>query len=163
MLSHICDSLKTAVNKTVSVTCTTGIACKSLLPRLQASTLYSFAGIKDGSGSLSQLLDRIDGNLEAKDRWRRNDILVIEQVSMLSEKIFNSTDYISRKVCQETRSFGGMQVIVSGDFFQLPPVPRYDNEGKFAFQSRLWDVVFPHTSPENSATSKGAKVHRFCK
>jgi len=142
--------------------CTTGIACKSLLPRLQASTLYSFAGIKDCSGSLSQLLDHIDGNPEAKDRWRRNDILVIDEVSMLSEKIFNSIEYISRKVRQETRPFGGMQVIAPGDFFQLPRVPRYDDEGKFAFQSKLWDVVFPHTSPEKGATSKGAKVHRFC-
>ena len=142
--------------------CTTGIACKSLLPRLQASTLYSFAGIKDGSGSLSQRLDRLYSSPEAKDRWRRNDVLVIDEVSMLSEKIFNSIEYISRKVRQETRPFGGMQVIASGDFFHLPPVPRYDNEGKFACQSKLWDVVFPHTSPENSATSKGAKVHRFC-
>lgn len=162
MLSHIYDSLKTAVNKTVSLTCTTRIAGKSLLPRLQASTIHSFAGIKDGRRSLSQLLDRIDGNPEAKDRWRRNDILVIDEVCMLSEKIFNSTEYISRKVRQETRPFGGMQVIASGDSFQLPPVPRYDNEGKFAFQIKLWGVVFPLTSPENSATSKGAKVHRFC-
>ena len=82
MLSHICDSLKTAVDKTVSVTCTTGIACKSLLPRLQASTVHSFAGIKDGSGSLSQLLDRIDGNPEAKNRWRRNDEMTKKKMKM---------------------------------------------------------------------------------
>ena len=45
---------------------------------------------------------------------------------------------------QDSPSFGGIQVIALGDFFQLPPVPRYNNEGKFAFQSKLWDVVFPH-------------------
>lgn len=65
---------------------------------------------------------------------------------LLSEKIFNSIECISRKVRQETRPFGGMQVIALGDFFQLPPVPRYDDEGKFAFQSKLWDVMFPHVS-----------------
>lgn len=144
MLSHLCDDLKTDA-KTVSVTCTTGIACKSLPPALQATTLYSFAGIKDGSGSLTQLLERIDGNPEAKDRWRTTDVLVIDEVSMLSEKIFNYTENIARKVRQESQAFGGIQVVASGDFFQLPPVPRYDDEGNFAFQSKLWDVVFPHT------------------
>lgn len=144
LLSHLCDAIKNDA-KTVSVTCTTGIACKSLPPRLQASTLHSFAGINDGSGSLNHLLQRIDGNAEAKDRWRKTDSLVIDEVSMLSEKIFNNTECIARNVRQESRAFGGIQVIASGDFFQLPPVPRYDDEGNFAFQSKLWDVVFPHT------------------
>ena len=123
----------------------TRIASRSLPPGLQATTLHSFAGIKDGSGSLSQLLERIDGNPEAKERGRKTDVLVIDEVSMLSEKIFNYAEYIARNVRQESRSFGGIQVIASGDFFQLPPVPRYDDEGNFAFQSKLWDVVFPHT------------------
>ena len=116
MLSHLCDDLKTDA-KTVSVTCTTGIACKSLPPALQATTLHSFAGIKDGSGSLTQLLERIDGNPEAKDRWRTTDVLVIDEVSMLSEKIFNYTENIARKVRQESQAFGGIQVVASGDFF----------------------------------------------
>lgn len=64
---------------------------------------------------------------------------------MLSEKLFNYSEYIARKVRQESRSFGGIQVVASGDFFQLPPVPRYNDEGKFVFQSKLWDVMFPHT------------------
>ena len=143
-LSHLCDAIRNDA-KTVSVTCTTGIACKSLPPRLRATTLHSFAGINDGSGSLNHLLQRIDGNAEAKDRWRKADALVIDEVSMLSEKIFNHNECIARKVRQEIRAFGGIQVIASGDFCQLPPVPRYDDEENFAFQSKLWDVVFPYT------------------
>ena len=52
LLSHLCDAIKNDA-KTVYVTCTTRIACKSLLPRLQATTLHFFAGINDGSGSLN--------------------------------------------------------------------------------------------------------------
>jgi len=116
LLSHLCDDMKTE-GKIVSVTCTTGIACKSLPPALQATTLHSFAGIKDGSGSLTQLLERIDGNPGAKHRWRTTEVLVIDEVSMLSDKIFNHTEYIARNVRQESRAFGGIQVVASGDFF----------------------------------------------
>ena len=106
LLSRLYHDLKTDA-KTVSVTCTTGIACKSLPPALQATTLHSFAGIKDGSGSLTQLLEPIDGNPEAKGRWRTTDVLIIDEVSMLSEKIFNYIEYIARNVRQEIRAFGG--------------------------------------------------------
>ena len=131
--------------KTVAVTCTTGIACKSLPPQLQATTLHSFAGNIDDSGSLNHLLEGIDSNAEAKDRWRKTDALVIDEVSMLSGKTFNYTECIARNVRQEGRALGVIQVIASGDFFQLPPVPRYDAERNFAFQSKVWDVMFPHT------------------
>ena len=99
LLLHVCGGLKND-GKTVSTTCTTGIACKSLPPILQASTLHSFAGIKDGSGSLNQLLQRVDGNPDAKDRWRKCDVLLIDEVSMFSEKLLNYSEYIACKVRQ---------------------------------------------------------------
>ena len=55
----------------------------------------------------------------AMDRWRKTDTLLIDEVSMLSEKIFNNTEYIAHSICQESRVFGEIQVIASGDFFQV--------------------------------------------
>lgn len=60
---------------------------------------YFFVGIKDGSGLLIQFLEWIDGNFEVKDWWRIIDVLVIDEVLMLSEKIFNYMENIVLKVC----------------------------------------------------------------
>ena len=78
-------------------------------------------------------------------------------MSILSEKMFNYAKCIAHNVRQESRSFSGIQVITSEDFFQLQPVPRYD-EGNFGFQSKLWDVMFPHTFAQNSTVPKGTSV-----
>lgn len=71
--------------------------------------------------------------------------------------MFNYAKFIARNVHHESRSFSGIQVITSGDFFQLQPAPRYD-VGNFAFQSKLWDVMFSHTFAQNSTVPKGTSV-----
>ena len=71
--SHLCDGLRND-SKTVSVTCTTGIACRGLPPGLQVTTLHLFTGIKNGSRSLRQLLEWIDGNPEAEKNIKISDI-----------------------------------------------------------------------------------------
>jgi ATP-dependent DNA helicase PIF1 len=55
---------------------------------------------------------------------------------------------VSRHVRKSDIVFGGMQVLVSGDFFQLPPVPNvlYGDTGEFAFESNIWKLAFPHTA-----------------
>lgn len=80
---------------------------------------------------------------------------------MLSEKIFNSIECISRKVRQETRPFGGMQVIASGIFFSCHLYLDMTMKESLLSRASCGMSCFP-TSPENSAKSKGAKVHRFC-
>lgn len=143
LLSHIFDEF-IAQGKNVSVTCTTGIACKSLPSRLKAVTLHSFAGIKEGRGSRDFLLNRVRANDEAILRWQQTDLLIIDEVSMMSSKLFDIIEYIARKVRNKGKFFGSMQVVASGDFYQLPPVPNFDDEGQFAFLSPIWKGVFPY-------------------
>jgi ATP-dependent DNA helicase PIF1 len=65
-------------------------------------------------------------------------------VSMIDATLFDKLEQIARRVRQNSEPFGGLQLIVSGDFFQLPPVARPDGPGyKFAFQAESWDKVFP--------------------
>lgn len=61
----------------------TGIACKSLPPRLKAVTLHSFAGIKEVRGSAEFLLNRVRANDDALMRWQQTDLLIVDEVSML--------------------------------------------------------------------------------
>ena len=111
------------------------------------ATLHSFAGIKEGRSSSYSLLEQVKRNSDAVERWKNVDLLMIDEVSMLSNKVFDSIEFIARMLREKTRHFGGIQVIGSGDFYQLPPVPNpmNDGAGNFAFTSRVWNKVFPHT------------------
>ena len=66
---------------------------------------------------------------------------------MLSNKVFCSIEFSARTLQETTHHFGGIQVIGSRDFYQLSPLPNLmnDDAGNFAFTSRMWNKVFPHT------------------
>ena len=59
-------------------------------------------------------------------------------------KTFDVIQYISRKVCNSEYVFGGIQVVAFGDFLLLPPVESALDSGKYAFESSLWNLTFPH-------------------
>lgn len=79
-------------------------------------------------------------------RIRKLDILIIDEISMLNINIFEIIEFIARKIRNNDEIFGGIKIIMLGDFFQLPPVP--DNEDrnnnikyKFCFESKLWNYL----------------------
>lgn len=111
----------TKLKRKVKVTCSTGIACTNL-DGVDATTLHSFAGIKDGRGSTEVLLKLVKNNDTACRRWLDVDTLVIEEISILSKHVFDSLEYIARRIRGNDLLFGGIQIIGSGDFYQLPPV-----------------------------------------
>lgn len=79
----------------------------------------------------------------------KTDVLILDEISMLSWKLFDQLEYICRKVRNNDLYFGGLQVHVagSGDFFELPPVPdpiKYDPR-EFWFKSKLFSNTFRHT------------------
>jgi len=110
----------------VRVTALTG--CAAVLLGETATTLHSWAGIGVGGG-----LDTVLGNKAAVSRWRSTERLIIDEVSMMSKELFELLDTIGKRVRRSSKLFGGIQLLVSGDFFQLPPV-----EGSFCFESPLW-------------------------
>ncbi len=128
--------------KDIQVTALTG--CASVLLNCRAKTLHSWAGIGLGNGTTEQLITKIKKNKFAKASWKKTDILVVDEVSMLSLKLFNMLNDIGKAVRGNSRPFGGIQLIFSGDFFQLPPVG--DNSEpdtqRFCFESEEWNTVF---------------------
>lgn len=114
---------------TVHVTAMTG--CAALLLGCGAKTLHSWAGL----GIASEL-----PHVSALSRWRKTKTLIVDEVSMMSADLFEKLDRIGRRLRKSNKLFGGIQLILSGDFFQLPPV-----EGLFCFKSPLWSfktIVF---------------------
>jgi len=129
--------------KEIQVCALTG--CAALLLRCKAKTLHSWAGIGLGNGSMEELVNKIKKNKFAKAVWKATDILVVDEVSMLSLKLFNLLNAIGKAVRGNSRPFGGIQVIFLGDFYQLPPVGNRDEPEtqQFCFESEDWNIVFP--------------------
>ena len=73
------------------------------------------------------------------------DILVIDEISMLNQYLFEVLDYLCKKIRKCDLPFGGIQIVASGDFYQLPPVCTDNDDiiqSNFCFQSDLWNNVF---------------------
>ncbi len=113
----------------------TGIAAS----HLKGQTIHSFfaLGIRDtvvDNGYVAFLMEKS----YLKTRFAKLQVLIIDEVSMVSPEIFSSMDKILRAFKNSPEPFGGVQVVISGDFFQLPPVSKEFKEKRFAWQSPAW-------------------------
>ncbi|KAJ1522289.1 hypothetical protein ONE63_002588 [Megalurothrips usitatus] len=106
-------------------------------------TLHSFAGVGSGQGSLKRLAE-LARRPHVAQQWRRCKVLIIDEISMVDGRFFDKLEYIAREVRGNDRPFGGIQLVLCGDFLQLPPVGRNDSSNKegpatFCFQSEAWE------------------------
>lgn len=125
----------------IAVTALTG--CAALLLGNKAKTLHSWAGIGLGRGTLESLVAGILKNPHSKRRWKRTDMLIIDEISMMTPELFEKLDGIGKRVRCNARPWGGLQIILCGDYFQLPPVVKGISgeaaiAGRFAFESPAW-------------------------
>ena len=125
----------------VAVTASTGLAACNV----GGVTLHSFAGIGLGKEAAPELVKKIKKNQKAKQRWLRTKVLVIDEISMVDGDLFDKLETIARAIRNNGRPFGGIQLVVTGDFFQLPPVPDYGKPTKFAFDAGTWTTSIEHT------------------
>ena len=125
----------------VAVTASTGLAACNI----GGVTLHSFAGIGLGKETPEELVKKIKRNPKAKNRWLRTRILIIDEISMVDSSLFDKLETIARAIRNNGRPFGGIQLVVTGDFFQLPPVPDFGREAKFAFEATTWATSIQHT------------------
>lgn len=129
--------------RTTQVCAMTG--CAAVILNCNARTLHSWSGIKLAKGPKHKIIESVLKNKKVVTQWRRTKCLILDEVSMLSCKIFSIIEEISRKVKQINIPFGGLQIVFTGDFYQLPPVGTNgepDTE-QFCFESPIWDTVFP--------------------
>jgi ATP-dependent DNA helicase PIF1 len=120
---------------TYAITSTTGIS--ALL--INGMTIHSWAGIGLGTDDRDQLVIRIRKNPRAVKRWCNVEVLIIDEVSMLSPSLFEKLNYIAQRLRHSDEIFGGIQIVLTGDFLQLPPIG-----SGFVFTSPLWNLAMPH-------------------
>lgn len=120
----------------VAVTASTGIAST----HMNGMTIHSWAGIGIADEVTPKLISGIKRRNQLTERIQRTQVLVIDEISMLHRKQFDMINQVLQAIKDSDLPFGGVQLLVAGDFFQLPPVgnPEEINREKFAFMSQAW-------------------------
>lgn len=121
----------------IAITSTTGTS--ALL--ISGTTIHSFAGIGFGTDKIENLINKIKSNFFLRRKWLNVRLLIIDEISMLSPEIFDKLNKIAQAVRENKKSFGGIQLILSGDFCQLPVV----KSSKFCFQAESWNICVHET------------------
>jgi len=118
--------------------------CAALLLNCNARTLHSWSGIKIAKGSKTDVIASVFRNKQAVKNWRKVKILIVDEVSMMSMKILDIIEELARVIRSNSKPFGGIQVIFTGDFYQLPPVETYGepDTAAFCFESKQWSNIF---------------------
>ncbi len=132
--------------KVVQVCAMTGCAAV-LLGCPNAKTIHSWAGIGLCVGEASKIIEKVTKNKYKRAEWKKPDVLIIDEISMMSAKLFDILDILGKKCRkQPTLPFGGIQIIMSGDFYQLPPIKEANeldsSSSAFCFESPRWNFTF---------------------
>ncbi|MFT7644623.1 MAG: ATP-dependent DNA helicase PIF1 [Candidatus Paceibacteria bacterium] len=123
-----------AAGLNVAVTASTGIAAT----HIGGMTIHSWSGIGIKDFLSPQDLEIITTKERIVKRAKAAQVLVIDEISMLDGKILDMVDQVLKTVRHSEESFGGLQIVCIGDFFQLPPVTRQGDMMRYSFESNAW-------------------------
>ncbi len=125
--------------KNVAVTASTGIAAT----HIGGTTIHSWSGLGIQEYVSEQDLVRLSAKDRLVKRYNATDVLVIDEVSMLHGRRLDMVNMVAKKLRQSAAPFGGLQVILVGDLFQLPPVERERSNPDFVHLSDAWAELQP--------------------
>jgi ATP-dependent DNA helicase PIF1 len=128
--------------KNAQVCALTGTA--AVLLECNAKTVHSWGGIGLANGERMAVANRVNKSRFKKRNWKTVDVLIVDEVSMMSCKLFEILEITARLCRKNPKPFGGIQVILTGDFYQLPPVGNEEEPDtcQFCFESDLWNDIF---------------------
>lgn len=126
-----------------AVTASTGIAST----HINGTTIHAWSGIGIKQTLSSYEMDALEEKQNLYKRWNETHVLIIDEVSMLHASFVDMLDKLGKHIRRNEKPFGGIQVVFTGDFFQLPPIVRngdtYENTDVFAFTSKAWNEAKP--------------------
>ncbi|OGG42016.1 hypothetical protein A2837_02310 [Candidatus Kaiserbacteria bacterium RIFCSPHIGHO2_01_FULL_46_22] len=128
-----------AATVSAAITASTGIAAT----HIGGITIHSWSGIGVRDTLTPYDLDKIGSTEKTVKRIKKAKVIVIDEVSMLDGKTLDMVNAVCKTVKQSQDSFGGLQVVFVGDFFQLPPVTRQGDIMRYAFDSVAWQEARP--------------------
>jgi len=122
-----------------AITASTGIAAT----HIHGMTIHAWSGIGIREALSEADIDAIASKEHVSRRIGKTTTLIIDEVSMLSAPVIAMVDAVCREVKRTDLPFGGIQVVLVGDFFQLPPIGRGSARPAFAFESGVWQDLHP--------------------
>lgn len=124
----------------VGVTASTGLAACNI----GGQTVHKYLHLGLGSGTAHDIATKIKRNGAAKKRWTTLAVLIIDEILMIDRDLFEKIDQVARTLRNSPAPFGGIQLVCTGDFFQLPPVAK-SQSARFCFLSPSWRSAIRHT------------------
>ena len=122
----------------VAVTASTGIAATYL----DGITVHSWSGIGIKKGITEKEISKLNSNPKVRERIQAPKVLIIDEISMFHSYRLDAVNKICKRIRSNPEPFGGMQVILCGDFFQLPPINESESpESSFAYKSDSWNEL----------------------
>jgi ATP-dependent DNA helicase PIF1 len=130
--SHLMRILKQMLSSsTTAFTAYTGLASQQFEG---GTTLSKWGGVGIASGSHSEIWGEVKLNKKALDRWRNTRVLVVDEVSMVGDELFDALDYVGRMARKNpSKPFGGIQLVLCGDLLQLPAI-----KARPIFHAKSW-------------------------
>ncbi len=135
LLNKYIDYLKRH-GKRVAITASTGIAAT----HMQGVTIHSWSGLGIKEKLTDEDIRKLSKKSYLRKRFRQTNVLIIDEISMLHAFQFDLLNRICQRFKESIKPFGGMQVVCSGDLFQLPPVQK-GGEAKFVPESEVWQSM----------------------
>lgn len=122
----------------IGVTASTGIAAT----HIGGQTIHSWAGIGIKDFLSEHDLEALEQKEHLYKRINKTKVLIIDEISMLADSRLDMVDQVCRMMKRSEEPFGGIQVVLSGDFFQLPPISKSGEEpARFAYHSSVWTAM----------------------
>ncbi len=124
------------MNKIVAITASTGIASS----QIDGITLHSWSNISEYTRS--KTFYDFESDKELTKRYKSVDVLIIDEISMIDCDLFERINNMAKFLRKSSKVFGGIKLVLVGDFFQLPPVNSSINKNLlYLFESSLWNEL----------------------
>lgn len=130
MLKQLYNAYRLKHEQGAFILSSTGVSAHNI----GGGTVHWWGGMKKGEGSIENIMRYMNTN--AKVRWRTSSVLFIDEISMLGASFFDKLDQIGKTLRHNQQPFGGIILVISGDFLQLPPV-----NDSYAFKSEAWKSI----------------------
>lgn len=125
-------------NSSIGISAPTGLAAANI----GGQTIFRLLGLGLGKESVDSLLKKIKKNMDKYMTWRRMVVLIIDEISMLDSRLLEKLNILAKKIKRSDKPFGGIQLIITGDFLQLPPVDVSNSTNvNYCFKCPTWKEI----------------------
>ena len=123
-------------NEKFYVTSSTGISAINI----GGQTIHSWASLGTGELPQEEIVNQLytDKKKKTLTKIKNARMLAIDEISMISSELFKKLNFVLKSVRENNLPFGGIQLILIGDFLQLPPITKYEEKIEFCFESNAW-------------------------